>query len=374
MDQLIFFTSCLIGFGYAGLIFWITMGWDDTDEWEIPDTYEVETPVTIIVAARNEEPHIARLIESLLGQNIPKHLLSIIIIDDQSTDDTNRIAQQYASEQLRVLSTTGRGGKKAAVALGVTHARTDIIVCTDADCVAPPNWLRLMVSFYEINKPQFLAGPIVYKTNRSLIQRFQYLDGIGNMGLTAAGIHHQKYYLANGANMLFEKAAFDAVGGYANDAVASGDDMMLVQKIAAADPDNVSFLKSSQAAVQTEPVQSISELLMQRKRWASKSKHYADKGIIWVQAYVLLVVVALFINLFLISWTNGLSLFSFLFLLFLKLTMDFLYLSKLAGYFGDRKPLKSFLKASLWSIIYILWASISAIVPSTYLWKDRKVR
>jgi len=373
MDQLIFFGSCLIAFGYAALLYWIMKGWDETNEWEVPQSHIVSTPVTVIVAARNEEQHIERLIESLLGQNIPKHLLTIIIIDDQSTDNTNQIAQRYASEHLQILKTTENGGKKAAIALGVNTATTDIIICTDADCIAPPNWLRLMLSFYEINKPAFLAGPIVYKTDRTLLQRFQYLDGVGNMGLTAAGIHHKRYYLANGANMLFERAAFDAVGGYANDSVASGDDMMLVQKIAAINPDKVSFLKSNEAAILTEPVKSVAELIVQRKRWASKSKHYSDKGIVWVQAYVFLVIVALVTNLILIPFTNGLSLYSFMFLLSLKLTIDFLYLSRLAAYFGDRKPLKSFFKASLWSIIYILWASLSAILPGTYQWKGRSV-
>jgi|GEM_PF-5567095 len=56
--------------------------------------------------------------------------------------------------------------------------------------------------------------------------------------------------------------------------------MMMVQKVANDYSGKVRFLKSAKAAVLTQPVDSIADLLMQRKRWATKSMHYADKGIV----------------------------------------------------------------------------------------------
>ena len=371
--MIIFFSSAFIAFGYAGLLFWIMKGWDDTPEWEVPERYIPETPITVIIAARNEEQYIETVIRSVLSQNFPSELIQLIVVDDQSTDATASLVKAISDPRLKLLTTDKSTGKKAAISLAINNAKSDLIICTDADCIAPSDWLRLMVSMYEVNKPKFLAGPIVYKIDRSPVQRFQYLDGVANMAITAAGIHYDKFYMANGANMLFEKQTFFEVGGYENERIASGDDMMMVQKVANAYPGKVRFLKSAKAAVLTQPVGSIAGLLMQRKRWATKSIHYADKGIVKVQAYIFLVVVALIGNIVLIPFTAGLSLFSALFLLFVKWAMDFLFLNKMAEYFGNQKPLKSFFRASVWFIIYILWATKNALLPSKYTWKGRSV-
>ena len=373
MNIIIFFITSFIAFGYAGLLFWIMKGWEETPEWEVPESYVPQTSITVIIAARNEENYIKNTIYSVLAQNFPEHLLQLIVVDDQSTDSTPAIVKEIKDHRLQMLTTGKNTGKKAAISLAVDTAKTDIVICTDADCIAPTDWLRLMVSMYEINRPKFLSGPIVYETDRSIVQRFQYLDGVANMAITAAGIHHGKFFMANGANMLFEKQVFYEVGGYDNEIIASGDDMMMVQKIANDYPDKVRFLKNAKAAVKTQPVGSIADLLMQRKRWATKSMHYADKGIIKVQAYIFLVVMALIVNTILIPFTGGFSLFSAVFLLFVKWAMDFLFLNKMADYFSNKKPLNSFFSASVWFIIYILWATKNALLPSKYTWKGRSV-
>jgi len=349
-------------------------GWDKTLEWNVPKDYVPSTSVTIIVAARNEEKNIGQLIESLLNQNFPKNLIQIIIVDDQSTDSTSNIVSSYAVPVITLLSTAGhKGGKKAAISLAMAIVETDVVICTDADCIPPKEWLMHMVSFYEDKKPTFIAGAIVYESNRSVIQRFQYLDGIGNMAITANGIFTKKYYMANGANMLFEKTLFDEVNGYKNDTVASGDDMMLIQKTAQRYPDRIKFLKNADAAVLTRPVSTLKELVKQRKRWASKSKHYADKGIIKVQSLVFFVILVLLFDLLLIPFTSGISLLCFLVLVAIKLVVDYVFLSKMSHYFNDKKPMSSFFIASILFAFYILWAAFSAILPSTYEWKGREV-
>lgn len=374
MDPLLFFLTAAVGFGYIRLLFWIMKGWDDTDEWNVSPEYQPRTTVSIIVAARNEEAHIRACVESLLQQLYPAELMEIIIVDDHSTDGTLALLKNTTDPRLKVVQLTQQSGKKAALTQAVQMATGSLIACTDADCLVPERWLQLMVSYYEINKPRLMAGPIQYQTDRSLVQRFQYLDGVGNMAITAAGIHYQAYFMANGANIVYEKSLFDEVGGYTGDGFASGDDMMLIQKTANYQRQHIRYLKQKLATVVTTPQKSVDALVTQRKRWASKSSAYIDKGIVRVQAYVFFVIVCLLANILLIPFTNGFSLFCFLFLLFIKWGMDFLFLHKMAQYFGDTKPLKSFFPASVWFVGYILWAAYSAAFPSDYQWKGRSVK
>ena len=72
---------------------------------------EIEPTVTVIIAAYNEEPVIARRIENLLALDYPSEKLEIVISSDASDDRTEEIALQYPG--VRVI-TNPRGGKVAA--------------------------------------------------------------------------------------------------------------------------------------------------------------------------------------------------------------------------------------------------------------------
>lgn len=53
-----------------------------------------QTRFAVLIAARNEEPVISGLIESLLRQNYPKELFDIYVIPNNCTDDTAGAAQR----------------------------------------------------------------------------------------------------------------------------------------------------------------------------------------------------------------------------------------------------------------------------------------
>src|SRR5687768_10761458 len=59
--------------------------------------------VTLVIAVRNEAPHIERCLESVTGQDYPSHLLEIIVVDGDSTDETVEIVKRAASSDERIL-------------------------------------------------------------------------------------------------------------------------------------------------------------------------------------------------------------------------------------------------------------------------------
>ncbi len=97
--------------------------------------------VSAIVPARNEQATIAGAVCSLAGQ---PEVLEILVVNDQSTDDTALILEQLAATQpkLRVLETgplpDGWVGKNQAAWLGAEHARGSWLLFTDADAVHLP--------------------------------------------------------------------------------------------------------------------------------------------------------------------------------------------------------------------------------------------
>lgn len=105
--------------------------------------------VSVILPARNEEPYIARCLDSLLAQQYPN--FEVIAINDSSTDRTGEIIKEYASRDRRVVyvdnlpKPEGWAGKNWACHQGYRHASGEYLFFTDADTVHSPDALPLAV-------------------------------------------------------------------------------------------------------------------------------------------------------------------------------------------------------------------------------------
>ena len=139
-----------IVFGRSG--FWRAADRDDVDEPAEPTSWPA---VVAVVPARDEADVIARSIGSLLAQDYPGEL-SVVLVDDGSTDGTAAAARAEAarqgSDRLEVLTgaplPAGWTGKLWAVSQGVAHAGATptFLLLTDADIGHAPDNLRKMVS------------------------------------------------------------------------------------------------------------------------------------------------------------------------------------------------------------------------------------
>ncbi|MEN9258925.1 MAG: glycosyltransferase family 2 protein [Gloeomargarita sp. SRBZ-1_bins_9] len=106
--------------------------------------------VSLLVAAKNEEAVIERLVRSLGQLDYPDY--ELWVIDDGSTDGTGRILDQLCAEypQLRVLHRPAGagGGKSGALNDGLRLSRGEIIGVFDADAQVPPDLLRWIVPLF----------------------------------------------------------------------------------------------------------------------------------------------------------------------------------------------------------------------------------
>ncbi|MFO7622470.1 MAG: glycosyltransferase, partial [Bacteroidales bacterium] len=104
--------------------------------------------VSVIIACRNEEKNMEKLLRHLAAQDYPPHLFEVIVVDDNSDDQTACIASSFdRSMNLKVISNEG-SGKKNAIRTGIGSSQGRLIITTDADCRMGTGWISTIASFH----------------------------------------------------------------------------------------------------------------------------------------------------------------------------------------------------------------------------------
>lgn len=375
---LVFF---LLMVGYAFLINFYHRAWNQLPVYKVPDTRPA-TFISVVIAARNEEDHIPALLDALNRQRYPQSLYEVIVVNDHSTDNTWSILQQNAYPELRLRplnlaayvteESNLRSFKKKAIETGICEAQGSLIVITDADCRPGDQWLQSIACFYEATGAKFIAAPVKIESGRSLLGIFQSLDFITLQGITGASVFRRFHSMCNGANLAYEKKAFEEVNGFEGiDKLPSGDDMLLMHKIYKKYPDRVFYLKAPEAIVATAPAASWKAFFNQRIRWASKADSYDDKRIFWVLLLVYLVNVCFLVGVIAACW-NNLWLFFSLLLLLAKVLIEFPFVHASAIFFGQSSLMKYF---PFLQPLHILYTIIAGWLGKfgKYEWKGRVI-
>jgi len=335
-----------------------------------------QTKVTVLIAARNEEAGIHKTIEDILAQQYPKELMEVIIADDHSTDRTAEIILSYANRGIKLLQLKEdkalNSYKKKAISEAIRSSTGDLMVATDADCRMAPHWLQSIVSRFEESDVLMLSSPVAFFEDKNLFERLQTLEFSAFIGLGAATIGNKKASTCNGANLAYKKSVFNEVGGFKGvDDLASGDDELLLQKVAATYPGRIGFLKQREAIVYTYAKPTWEEFKQQRRRWASKSVKYKDKSIVALAVGFWFFNVVILVNLVA-------GIFDLYYLkiavvqLLLKILVEGIFLLLIASFFKRKKLLLLLPLGSLLHVFYVVYIGIIGN-KSTYEWKGRKV-
>ncbi len=318
---------------------------------------------------------------SILNQFYPSKQFELIVVDDHSTDATPKILAAISDPRLQVLSLAEfiekdtTAFKKKALSIAIERAQGDLIVTTDGDCIAPNRWLQRIAHLYETEEVRFIAAPVNFYREKNLLERFQSLDFTGMMGITGAGIEGRFMNMCNGANLAYDKAAFYEVKGFEGiDHLASGDDMLLMQKIAQRYPGSIAYLKNAQATILTPAQASLQDFFEQRIRWASKSSDYKEWQVTFMLGLVWLFCMSMLFSLGFIFLWGIIALYWFLIQLLAKSIMDYLLLRRTTSFFNRPDLMRSFIPSQLMHIIYIIVIGTLSIFIKKYNWKGRLSR
>lgn len=320
-----------------------------------------QLPVSILIPARNEAQNLSKTLTAVLAQ---AGNAEVWVIDDESTDDTLAIAQRMAWHypQLKVLQS--RGGKKAALALALRYVRTQWVITLDADCVPGPRWLSTLTGYLQPGTAM-VCGPVALRGDR-LLQQAQALESGGLMVLAGGAVALGCPGLNNGGNLALHVPTYRAVGGYDGTThLASGDDMLLMQKLVSAGH-GIAYIPQGEALVYTPACATLPQLLAQRRRWLSKTSAYHNDllmlGSASLAALCLLLPIAT-----IICPAAGLMLWGAKALAELPVLMLGTHLQQRYALLWLWLPLQ------IAQVPYTLWAAWHSLRPRAYLWKGRVV-
>ena len=376
MTALLSTISLLLTGIYLLLLVYFIRGWASIKR---PKAYDrpFRTKVTILIAARNEEDNIALTIGGLLAQDYPKELTEIIIVDDHSTDRTAEIIRSYAGKGIKLLQLNEdqplNSYKKKAIAKAIEMSSGELMVATDADCRMNSQWLSSVVGYFESSDLVMISSPVAYFEERTLFEFLQTLEFSYLIGLGAAFIGNRKASTCNGANLAYRKDVFYEVGGFKGiDDLASGDDELLLQKVAGKYPERIGFLKDRKAIVYTHAKHTLGSFLKQRRRWASKSTHYKDKRVVALAVCIWLFNLSLLVNVML-GFFDGYYFKLFLLQFLLKFVFETAFLLPVTSFFRRVRLVGLLLLLNPMHIIYFIYIGLLGN-SRKYEWKGRMVK
>ncbi|TAF65584.1 MAG: glycosyltransferase [Cytophagales bacterium] len=332
------------------------------------------TPLSVVIAMRNEAKHIAHLLEDLNQQS--HSFFEVWIVDDNSTDQSVEVIQQYQKKVkyplFYLLAETE--GKKNALQTGIKHVKNDYVVCTDADCRVEKKWLEgIAVQIQKQPEIVFWSGLVryYYEEKPSFFAKLQALEFSSLIGVGASTLSWHVPTMCNGANMIFRKEAFWAVNGYeGNLHIASGDDEFLLHKIAQRYPSQVAVIKNMDTIVHTHPANGWQMFEQQRLRWASKWKHQKNIFSKILASFIFFINFFIFIAI-LLTIAKFYTLLILLAQILIKSIIEFLFLYPILKFFR-RKSLMAYIPIiQLLYPLYALYFGIRTLSGNHYVWKDR---
>lgn len=193
---------------------------------ELPqlDFAEPAQDVIVIVPARNEERHIARVVSSF-----PRGW--VLVVDDESTDRTAEIARDNTAEVIPAPRLTGSlKGKPNACAAGARATASDWILFADADTWYAPEFLHSALNYAEKHELDLLTV-FPRQVTRTLAEKIllPYAFALYFCGVDAEAVNdpNSPEALANGQCMLFRRSFYDFIGGHAAVATSVIEDVAL---------------------------------------------------------------------------------------------------------------------------------------------------
>lgn len=381
MILLIIISLSTLSILYFSFIILCNVGWYKTKNSFVIAEKNVSTTVSIIVVARNEEQNISKCIHAALQQTYPADLLQLIVVDDNSTDNTFELANSLKRIYPNLLVVKSNytqenivSFKKQAITQAIDLANGELIITHDADCIAGERWIATVVDFYITTKAAAIAMPIKFEKGKGILHQFQEQDLAGMMAITAGSIYFNIPLMANAANMAFQKNAFQKVNGFdGNEKVPGGDDIFLLLKIKKAFSNNsIFFLKHTNVIVTTSACSSFNDFFQQRMRWLSKSSNIGSNSIkgILIASYLFNLMLFFAAVYSLIIKSSLLIMFS-LIIYFLKWIVEYYVVRNSSHFLQQPFSITNYLLSNMLHHVYVIAFGAFSLFAK-YRWKGRK--
>ncbi|SNS54007.1 Glycosyltransferase, catalytic subunit of cellulose synthase and poly-beta-1,6-N-acetylglucosamine synthase [Belliella buryatensis] len=329
--------------------------------------------ISILIPARNEAAIISQCLQELEQLDYPKEKLQIILGNDQSTDDTAEIIQEWVANKpyaslINIVPTIAErtrqiNGKANALAQMGNFTTGDYLLFTDADCSVPASWAKEMIRAAQSSDQVGFVTGVTTVRPLDFYAKMQDYDWLFTLGMVKVLSDLGLSVTTMGNNMLVAKKAYDAVGGFSGLKFSLTEDFEIAQSIQKKGFKGIHQV-SYQNLIVTQAQPNLFSLLEQRKRWmyGAMKLPLTIKALLALQALFLPLVILLIVNYTFLGWLFWLTKWSiqsyFIYLFKRKISQE---VSLFALFFFEIY----YLFTAWTTILYYFW-------PSKTNWKGRK--
>lgn len=328
-------------------------------------TFKVSTDpatfVSVIIACRNEKEHLPVLLQCIAGQDYPSELFEVIIVNDNSTDNTFEIASTF-NGPVNIIAVNNTGmGKKQSIATGINASTGKLIITTDADCRMEKSWIRTIAAFYEEYAPDMIVCPVQIESKPGFFSRFQELEFLSLQGITAGSLLTGNATMCNGANLSFTRKAYYEHIGNLHFEIKSGDDIFLLHSLKKEIHSKIMWLESLDSMITTIQSPDVDSFFRQRARWISKSKVYEDRftKITGTVTFIAILIQIIYLAAGII---NQIFILVFIAIFLMKSLPDYLILKNTTGRYRKRQLMHWFIPAQIIYPFYVLGVLLIPII------------
>ncbi|MBT6870343.1 MAG: glycosyltransferase [Candidatus Marinimicrobia bacterium] len=370
-ESILFFSALY----YAGSLFYFIIGL--SKEENSPNNIETP-PVSVIIAVRNGEKNINRLLNSLKNQTYNGEM-EFIIVDDESTDRTVNIIQKFTQMDPRFKYLSSKGGdqkltyKKRALDSGIKNAQFEHLLFTDIDCIIQYLWVEnMMLSFTD--ETDYLIGYSEAVDATTSASKFQKADFFMLLSAARGMANNKSAWACTGQNQGYRKSLYSAVGGFSQiTEQLQGDDSLFLLLCRKAKNINVNFANSPGSFVISRPDLTWIAFLKQRIRWAGDSKVFWKFNLPFyftsIATFILnmgIIVMPLIygFTIFLDSWYMN--------ILLIKFIAEYILIIMGGKAFHRQFSLINFLQWYFIQPLYVAVVSVGSILNVNRSWQGRK--
>ena len=220
--------------------------------------------VALIVPCWNEEKTIKGSVESLLALDYPMDKLSVIVVDDGSTDNSAKELEAFANHPRVTIVHKENGGKHTALNAGIAMTDAEIVGCMDADSFVEPSALRETVAYFDEAKVGAVTVAMSVHQPRNLIEAMQNVEYILGIALRHILASVNGIYVTPGPFSLYRKSIIEKVGGFRNG--HNAEDMEMALRLQR----NGYWIENAyRARVYAQSPKTVPSLIKQRVRWTT---------------------------------------------------------------------------------------------------------
>jgi cellulose synthase/poly-beta-1,6-N-acetylglucosamine synthase-like glycosyltransferase len=186
--------------------------------------------VTVLVAAHNEEAVVADILKALMEVDYPADRLTVIPVNDRSTDRTREIIDWVAERHPQIEPfhrIGGKPGKAAALKDAMAHVHTEVVLVFDADYIPGKALIRQLVTpFFDPEVGAVMGRVVPLNVSRKLITRLLDLERSGGYQVdqqARMNLHLVPQYGGTVAGI--RNSALEEIGGWNENALAEDTDL-----------------------------------------------------------------------------------------------------------------------------------------------------